>query len=386
MSEILVWKEKIQNFYANQSIYIDKGFQFILGLVSFFLINQNLGLMKVVATPIVTVALAIICTFLPPVFTVIAAAALILAHMYKLSLGVMAVSALIFAMMFIFYCRFTPKRAILLLITPMAFLLKIPYVIPVACGLVLTPVTVVPIAFGTIVYYMISCVKSSSAAISGVEGIVGQISVFVKMVLQDKALWITVIAFVICLFVVYTIRRLSVDHAWKIASAAGAVVNIIVVVAGDMAFDIHTSYGELIAGNFFAIVVGLVLEFLLFSVDYSRTEHLQYEDDDYYYYVKAVPKLSISAPEKQVKRINERRDETERAEETDHAVKAPRSHEASGELRSSRKRTQGENRRRGTAPRPRKVNVASNTDELLLAKSLKDELDIENIVRKELEE
>jgi len=372
MSEILVWKEKIQNLYANQSIYFDKGFQFILSFVSFFLINQNLGLMKAVATPIVTMALAVICTFLPPVFTVVAAAALILAHMFKLSLGVMAVSALIFAMMFIFYCRFTPKRAILLLITPIAFLLKIPYVIPVVCGLAMTPVTAVPIAFGTMVYYMISCVKGSSAAIKGAEGIVGQISVFVKMVLQDKSLWITVIAFVICVFVVYTIRRLSVDHAWKIASAAGAVVNIIVVVAGDMAFNLHTSYGELIAGNLFAIVVGLVLEFILFSVDYSRTEHLQYEDDDYYYYVKAVPKLSISAPEKQVKRINERRNEAQRLEEEEH--------------RSSRKRGQGGSRRTGTAPRPRKVSVASNTDELLLAKSLKDELDIENIVRKELEE
>lgn len=386
MSEILVWKEKIQNLYANQSIYFDKGFQFILGFVSFYMINQNLGLMKAVATPVVTVTLAIICTFLPPVFTVLTAAALILTHMFKLSLGVMAVSALIFAMMFIFYCRFTPKRAVLLLITPLAFMLKIPYVVPVACGLIMTPVTAVPIAFGTIVYYMILCVKSSSAAIKGAEGIVGQISVFVKMVLQNKSLWITIIAFVICVFSVYAIRRLSVDHAWKIAASAGAVVNIIVVVAGDMAFNIHTSYGLLIAGNLFAIVVGLVLEFLFFAVDYSRTEHLQYEDDDYYYYVKAVPKISIAAPEKQVKRINERRDEAERSEEEDRAARRTRNREMSETGRSPRKRPQGGTERQGTASKPRKVNVASNTDELLLAKSLKDELDIENIVRKELEE
>ena len=41
---------------------------------------------------------------------------------------------------------------------------------------------------------------------------------------QDKTLWITVIAFIISIFVVYTVRRLSVDHAWKIAAASGAVV------------------------------------------------------------------------------------------------------------------------------------------------------------------
>ena len=45
-----------------------------------------------------------------------------------------------------------------------------------------------------------------------------------------------------------------------------------------------------------------------FTVDYARSENLQYEDDEYYYYVKAVPKISVSTPEKTVKRINERQE------------------------------------------------------------------------------
>ena len=36
-----------------------------------------------------------------------------------------------------------------------------------------------------------------------------------------------------------------------------------------------------------AAVAGLVLELFLFSVDYARSERLQFEDDEYYYYVKA---------------------------------------------------------------------------------------------------
>ena len=76
-----------------------------------------------------------------------------------------------------------------------------------------------------------------------------------------------------------------------------------------------------------AILIGLVLEFFLFSVDYSRTEHIQYEDDEYYYYVKAVPKMSVAAPEKMVKRINERRnpDEKESEEEPEEKIELPKS-------------------------------------------------------------
>ena len=200
MSDLLVWRERIQRLYANYSIYIDKAIQFFLSFVTFYLINQNIGLMKTVATPVVTVALAVVCTFLPPVTVALAAAVLILAHMFSLSLGVMAVSALIFAMMFIFYCRFTPKKALVLLITPIAFMTHVPYVVPVVCGLAMTPVSVVPIAFGIIVYYMIFCVKNSSAAITATQGITGQVAFFVKMVFQNKVLWITVIAFTICVF------------------------------------------------------------------------------------------------------------------------------------------------------------------------------------------
>ena len=249
MNDLIVWRDKLQELYATKSIYIDKAVQFVLALVTFLMINQNIGLMKAVATPVVAVALAVICTFLPPVVTAYVAAGLVIVHLFKLSIGVAAAAALIFVVMFIFYCRFTPKKALLLLVTPVAFMLHVPYVVPVACALVLGPISAVPVVFGTIIYYMIECVRTSATAITSADGITRQISLFVKTVFQDKTLWITVIAFIISIFVVYTVRRLSVDHAWKIAAASGAVVNIVVIVIGDIVFDIHTSYNMLIIGN-----------------------------------------------------------------------------------------------------------------------------------------
>ena len=34
-----------------------------------------------------------------------------------------------------------------------------------------------------------------------------------------------------------------------------------------------------------------------------RTERVQFEDDEYYYYVKAVPKISVTQSKKQVKKF-----------------------------------------------------------------------------------
>ena len=115
-------------------------------------------------------------------------------------------------------------------------------------------------------------------------------------------------AFLICFFIVYAIHRASMDHAWKIAIVVGIIANLVVVVAGDIVLGVHTSYGMLVGGSVASLVIGLILEVFYFSVDYSRSEKLQFEDDEYYYYVKAVPKLSVATPEKMVKRINERQE------------------------------------------------------------------------------
>ena len=384
MNELIVLRDKLQELYATKSIYIDKAVQLVLGFLTFMMINQNIGIMKAAATPVVAAALAVICTFLPPVVTAYAAAALILIHISELSVGVAAATALIFVMMFIFYCRFTPQKAILLLITPLAFMLHIPYVVPIGCAFVMGPISSVPIVFGTIIYYIIECVKTSATAITSTKGMTKQISLFVKTVFQDKTLWITAIAFIICVFVVYTVRRLSIDHAWKIAAASGAVTNIVVIVIGDVAFDVHTSYSELIIGNVVAIFLGLIMEFFLFSVDYSRTERLQYEDDEYYYYVKAVPKISVAAPEKTVKHINERK-ETEDLErgETEVLNRAVSDPVRKKHKPQARKKVPSAQVRKKTNP-PVQKKVIGNTDELLLAKSLKDELEIQSIVEKEL--
>lgn len=103
MNDLIVWRDKLQELYAMKSIYIDKAVQFVLALVTFLMINQNIGLMKAVATPVVAVALAVICTFLPPVVTAYVAAGLVIVHLFKLSIGVAAAAALIFVVMFIFY-------------------------------------------------------------------------------------------------------------------------------------------------------------------------------------------------------------------------------------------------------------------------------------------
>ena len=294
MDSLYVIRERMQDLYSRYSIVADKAIQFVLAVMTFYMINNNVGFMKTLASPVVALALAIIATFFPPIIT------LILVHMYSVSIAALVVTALIFLIMYIFYLRFTPKMAIVVLLTPLAFALKIPVVVPISCALLMSPISMVAVGCGTVVYYMMAYMKKAASGMQGgsVKGMMGQIGKYAKQVFQNKELWIVLVAFV------YTLRKQAIAHAWTIAVIAGAVVNIVVVAIGDVAMGVHASYGSLIFGSIGAAVIGVILELFFFSVDYSRSENLQYEDDEYYYYVKAVPKMNIAAPDVKVQKIN----------------------------------------------------------------------------------
>lgn len=376
MSTLLVWKEQLQKIYAKYSTYIMKALQFILGLCVFGLINSNIGFMKAASSILCTIGLSVVCAFLPLVVMVIAATVLVLLHFYALSMPIALVSLVIFLIMYIFYFRFTPKKAWLVLLTPVAFALKVPLVIPVAFGLLGSPIWVLPAAFGTIAYYMIHFVKVSSAAYKGgdAKNLVEGLMAFTKQSLNNKEMWVMVLAVSIGLLIVYAIRTRSFNHAWKIASALGAVASIIVGAAGNIAMNVHLSYGILAGSGVAAIAVGLVLEFLFFSVNYARTERMQFEDDEYYYYVKAVPKIGVSAPEMSVKHINERK---EQADSQETVVIDPQDVEQAAEVQKR------PSRKKRPAPKPRnqvrKVDHARAADEILLTRSLTRELGLDNL-------
>jgi len=51
-------------------------------------------------------------------------------------------------------------------------------------------------------------------------------------------------------------------------------------------------------------VCAAVYNFFIFAVDYSHIEYTQFEDDEYYYYVKAVPKIVVARPDAKVQKFS----------------------------------------------------------------------------------
>ena len=78
---------------------------------------------------------------------------------------------------------------------------------------------------------------------------IGQLMEYLKQVFQNKEMIVMLIALIIVTLLVYHLHRMSVNHAWKTASAAGAVAGIVIVAAGSAMLGVNVSYPELLIGS-----------------------------------------------------------------------------------------------------------------------------------------
>ena len=305
MTKLLVIREYLKHFYSKYEIYIKPVWKLVLAFIALSVINGKLGYMNRIDNAAVVLIVSLMCSFLPTGCIALFASLFIVLHMYALSLECALVAMMLLLVMYLLYFRFTPKESIVLLLTPLSFVLKIPYVMPLALGLAKTPASVISVGCGTIIYYFLAFINENATTINVMEDdMTTKFRYLIDGLVNNKAMLVTVIAFSIALIIVYLIRRMSVDHSWTIAMIAGTLVNVVMLLVGDLMFDTKVSIAGVLFGGIVAILLAKVLQFFIFSVDYSRTERVQFEDDEYYYYVKAVPKLSVATPTKTVKKIN----------------------------------------------------------------------------------
>ena len=200
------------------------------------------------------------------------------------------------------------------MLTPMMFFLNIPYVLPILVGLAGSLTAVIPVSLGILMYYILLYIKQNVGALTGTVAAVDITQKYVQLIksmLSNQTAVVMIAAFVLSIVLVYMIKRLSTDYSWYLAIAAGVIAQLGVIFMGDMMFSITVPMGDMVAGMAVSVVIALVYTFFAFAVDYTRTEYLQYEDDDYYYYVKAVPKIAVTARDVKVQKINTRKNRME---------------------------------------------------------------------------
>ena len=291
MTNLLEIKDRLIRFYSKYETYLFPVVKFIVAIVLFTVINMNIGFMEKISRFPIALILALVCAILPVNATIWLAAFVVLADMYALS-EVAVTTLVLFAALFFLYFRFAPKDGFAAVLTPVCFKLNIPYVMPIGCSLLRDAYSVVAIICGTVIYYFLDGIHQNSGTLKNVvadgetAATTSKFDISVGQLLSNKEMYLVIAIFTITAIVVYLVRRLEVEHAWTLAIISGVLIEVVGLFAGYLVLNVSGKTLGLLIGNILSLLISFVIQFLFMNLDYARTERVQFEDDDYYYYVK----------------------------------------------------------------------------------------------------
>ena len=309
MISLLEFKSKIQKVYQRYSIYIEPVFKFIVAIIVFSIINNNIGYDERLKSLPIVLALSLVCAFLPSSVLVLLSILVTLLHVFYVSPILAFILLVILLIMYFLYLHFTPDLGFVLIAIPILYFLKIPYVMPILLGLFFTPISIIASAFGIIFVYLLKIIVDVVNMQFGntVEDILQIYTYVTKSLTSNQEMITTIIVFSLIILVTYIIRRLKINFAFEAAVGIGAITCIVGFLIFDLRLGITEQIGPMILGTLISAIIVLVIQFFYRALDYSRSEHVQFEDDEYYYYVKAVPKIKVAEQKINIKRINPQR-------------------------------------------------------------------------------
>lgn len=305
MTKLCLIRDKIKRFFVENQKIVTPVTKLIVGIVSMYLLSLNLNYMSALNEWWIILVISLICTVLPWAGISVLINGYILLNFYAVSWEVMVVMACIYIVMFCVYYIFQPKNSILLVLVPIALCLKMPLV-PVVIMAILGSVTsIIPVVFGTIIYSVVMLVKDNTSVLVLSENtdVARKFSFMISRVFESNEMWLVCAVSALALSVIYFIKMRKINYAREISILLGVICGIVVYLGGAVLLSVSVDMFTLIIGGVAAMIVGIVAAFFDIALDYTRTEYVQFEDDDYYYYVKAVPKITVTEPEFTVKRF-----------------------------------------------------------------------------------
>lgn len=308
MTKLLEIKEYIIGFYKKfEKILLPVG-KFLIALYTMIHLNNFFGYNAVLDKALVNIALAVLATFIPGSWFLLILIAIVSAQLLVASIEATILMTIGMLVVYLLFVRIFPKMAYFVILVPICFMLKIGYIIPIIAGLFFGPSAILAIGSGVLVYkfsaYLPGLLQVKSESLYDMpQTIMSMYKYILNALLQDTSMVLTILVFTGVLIITYIVSKLELDYVWYIAIGAGTIFNILGFIIGTVILKADISILGVLLGSVVAALICAVVQFMRFSLDYSRAEKVQFEDDDYYYFVKAMPKIKIAKTQKAIRKI-----------------------------------------------------------------------------------
>lgn len=302
LTKLLEFRGWARRLFQRYQLIIEPVFRFVISYLAFHTINTALAYNTTVAKPVIELGLAAVGAFLPPVVLILLCAVIAMVQVYSASPILAALVLVIFAVLYCFIARFSGKYGYAVVAVPILFVFKIPYLVPLLLGMIATPMAIFPTISGVIVYYVFQVIEEAAMRqdITSLDATLALYIDVVNNLFQHKVMFITAGIFAAVILIMWLVRQLRFEFVFEITIVLGTLLNILGFLLVRLKLDMDIDTGSVIVGTVISMLLVFVAQFFRVVLDYMSVEHVQFEDDDYYYYVKAVPKIDVAMLQKNV--------------------------------------------------------------------------------------
>ena len=292
MQSVLAVRDAIRDFIRKFDEITAPLLRFIFSFIMFKSIQELYGYSDLFDRGIVIFLLALISALASDVVAVLLGGLVLIVNSMAVSMDVGLLHILLFVLMYCTYVRMFPNCAWIMAFVPVMFMWKIYFVIPIIIVIFAGPTGIVPTAFGTLIYYVSRLVRDIKLGDMTADKDFQAYNYIVENISKNKSIMTLLIIFAVVIMITSILYRLPYDYAFYVAIAIGGVLNILVTLLVDGATTAGISMGKVVSGSFLGIFLGLIIQLCKSILDYAHKEVVQFEDDEYYYYVKAIPNFT----------------------------------------------------------------------------------------------
>ena len=320
MKVLLTIRNRIETFYGRFSRVMEFALRLVLSFLCLLAVRGNLGYNTLLSQMWFIIAFAVVCAFISVKALPVILGAYTAMQITSLSLGVGISVFILMAILYILFLRMGSGYGYALLLMILCSIIKIPLAVPLILAIAAPISSVVIVISGNIVYYMLHYISVNTAVFTGYAGN-GEITIasaFVNGIFTYKEFIYSLLITVLVFLIVCIVKRINMNHANDMAAAVGAGAYIILTLITNVILSLLTfpKLRTIIIGTIAALVIALIAENILLPLDFTKAEHMEFEDEEYHYYVRAVPKVALDRENVHVTRINSRKTGTEERQDS----------------------------------------------------------------------
>lgn len=311
MNKLIELRNKIESFYLKHERIAGFVIRLVIAFICFIVMRDIISFNSILSSIWIIILLSIICGFVPFKFMPLVILAYTVAQVFTLSIALGITILIVLAVMYLLFYRFAPQYGAILILLPMMFWMKLPLLLVALLATIGPSISVITVIFGTLFFYLMHFLNANAATFASTTGTLEftKVELLVEGVFENKEfLYVLAVLFVVFM-IIHFLKRINFNHSVDIAIAVGTGAFIILTLGCELLIGSLTT-GKLLSYVLGGLASGALAIFITnfwFPLDYARTETVEFEDDEYTYYVKAVPKATFEKEKVQIKRINKRK-------------------------------------------------------------------------------